>query len=111
MAHQHGGGIQIMCGIICSNVIVAAYLSRTVERYAVREACLYVNLYIAGTGLEKRYAGSERAQDLTAELFSAVLRARQATVPNSPAKRYAGPQCASYINLYTKGAFGRHTFF
>ena len=42
------------------------------KRYAGREACLYVNLYIAGTGLEKRYAGSERAQELAAALFLQV---------------------------------------
>ena len=69
MELQQGGGIRIMCKNIYWNVIAAAYLSRTVERYAGREACLYVNLYIAGTGLEKRYAGSERVQELTASLF------------------------------------------
>ena len=62
MALQHGGGTRIMFEIIYWNVIAAAYLSRTVERYPGREACLYVNSYIEGTGFEKRYACSERAQ-------------------------------------------------
>ena len=69
MALHQGAGARIMCKFMYQSVIAAAYLSRTVKRYAGREACLYVNLCIAGAGLEKRYAGSERTQELAASLF------------------------------------------